>query len=126
MSPDSMRSAILDQLRAWQAGDAEALAQGFTPDGEIVIPGKVIHGRDALREAVRRFSKRHREVRVEVHRMAFGQDCASVEYRWEDTMIETGARYVADDSVWVDFRDGLIVRWREFWDDETPKAMRAP
>jgi len=23
--------------------------------------------------------------------------------------------------VWVDFRDGLIARWREYWDNETPQ-----
>jgi uncharacterized protein (TIGR02246 family) len=116
-----MRAAVLDQIRAWEQGDAEGLAQGFTPDGGIVVAGKFIQGREALRATVARFASRHRDVKVILHRMIFGENCAAVEYRWEDTKNETGERYRADDAVWVDFRDGLIARWREYWDNETPK-----
>ena len=121
MSESEMRAAILNQIRAWEQGDADGLANDFTPDGEIVVAGKVIQGRDALRATVLRFSSRHSDVKVLLRRMIFGENCAAVEYRWEDTKNETGVRYVADDAVWVDFRDGLIARWREYWDNETPK-----
>ena len=121
MNDEEMRAAILNQIHAWEQGDAESLANGFTPDGEIVIAGKVIKGREALRATVTRFSSRHRDVNVTLHRVVFGENSAAVEYRWEDTKEETGERYVADDAVWVDFRDGLIARWREYWDNETPK-----
>jgi uncharacterized protein (TIGR02246 family) len=122
MTHDEMRAAILNQIRAWETGDADLLAGGFTPDGAIVVSGKVIAGREALQATVRRFSSRHSEVKVVLHRIIFGDDCAAVEYRWEDTKNETGERYLADDAVWVDFRDGLISRWREYWDNETPKS----
>ena len=121
MTNDEMQAAILDQIRAWKEGDAEGLANGFTPNGAIVVSGKVIAGRDALRATVTRFSGRHSDVQVALRRIVYGEDCAAVEYRWEDTKNETGERYVADDAVWVDFRDGLIARWREYWDNETPK-----
>jgi len=121
MSDDEMRAAVLNQVRAWEQGDAEGLANGFTPDGEIVVAGKFIQGREALRATVTRFSSRHRAVKVILRRMIFGENCAAVEYRWEDTKNETGECYRADDAVWVDFRDGLIARWREYWDNETPK-----
>lgn len=120
MTQDEIRAAILNQIRAWELGDAEGLANGFTPDGEIVVSGKLIKGREALKATVTRFSSRHRDVNVTLHRILFGENCAAVEYRWEDTKNETGARYIADDAVWVDFRDGLIWRWREYWDNETP------
>ena len=121
LSDDEMRAAILNQIRAWEQGDADGLANGFIPDGEIVVAGKLIKGRDALRATVTRFSGRHSHVQVILHRITFGENCAAVEYRWEDTKNETGERYIADDAVWVDFRDGLIARWREYWDNETPK-----
>ena len=121
MSDDEMRAAVLNQVRAWEQGDAEGLANGFAPDGEIVVAGKFIQGHEALRATVTRFSSRHRDVKVILRRMIFGENCAAVEYRWEDTKNETGERYRADDAVWVDFRDGLIARWREYWDNETPK-----
>jgi len=123
LSNDEMRTAILNQIRAWEQGDAEGLAKGFTPDGEIVVSGKLIKGRDALRATVVRFSGRHSDVKVSLHRIIFDENCAAVEYRWEDTKNETGERYIADDAVWVDFHDGLIARWREYWDHETPKRQ---
>ena len=122
MTSDEMRAAILGQIRAWEHGDADGLADGFTPNGEIVVSGKVISGREALRATVVRFASRHSHVKVALRRIVCGEDCAAVEYRWEDTRNETGVRYVADDAVWVDFRDGRIARWREYWDNETPKT----
>lgn len=125
MTDEEMRAAILAQIRAWEVGDAEGLANGFTADGEIVVSGKVIKGRAALRATVTRFSSRHADVQVTLHRIVFGENCAAIEYRWEDTKLETGERYVADDAVWVDFAaaDGRIARWREYWDNETPKRQ---
>ena len=57
-----------------------------------------------------------------MHRIVYGEDSAVAEYRWADTKIEIGERYLADDAVWVDFAGGLIARWREYWDNETPKS----
>lgn len=120
MTPDEMQVAIEAQFQAWKTGDGEGLAAGFAPDGEIVVPGKRILGRAALRAAVERFSSRHRDVSVALHRAVYGHDSAALEYRWEDTKLETGERYRADDAVWVDFEpSGLIRRWREYWDTET-------
>ena len=126
MSPEEMRAAIETQIRAWQTGDAELLAAGFTPEGEIVVSGKRIRGHAALKATVARFAGRHRDVEVTLERIICTEDCAAVEYRWEDTKIETGERYVADDAVWVDFSGGLISRWREYWDSETPKSENQP
>ena len=124
-TPADMRAAILAQISAWEQGDADALAAAFAPRGEIVVSGKRITGHKALHATVVRFASRHRDVQVTVHRMLFGDDCAAVEYRWEDTKVETGERYIADDAVWVDFKDGQITRWREYWDSETPKQEAA-
>jgi len=124
MSPDEMCAAIETQIRAWETGDAELLAAGFAPEGEIVVSGKRIHGHAALKATVTRFTSRHRDVRITLHRIVCGDDSAAVEYRWEDTKIETGERYLADDAVWVDFSEGRITRWREYWDNETPKAEK--
>jgi uncharacterized protein (TIGR02246 family) len=122
MSPDEIRAAIETQIQAWQTGDAELLAAGFAPEGEIVVSGKRIRGHAAIKATVVRFTSRHRDVEVTLVRIVCADDCAAVEYRWEDTKVETGERYIADDAVWVDFSGGLIQRWREYWDDETPKA----
>ncbi len=120
-TPSEMRAAILAQVSAWVKGDADALVAGFAPNGEIVVAGKRIVGHEALHATVVRFSGRHRDVEVTVRRMVFGDECTAVEYVWEDTKVETGVRYRAHDAVWVDFEDGRITRWREYWDSETPK-----
>jgi uncharacterized protein (TIGR02246 family) len=126
MSPADMLLAIQTQIRAWETGDPDLLASGFAPDGEIVVSGKRIRGHEALKATVARFASRHRDVKVTLHRVLPGDNCAAVEYRWEDTKIETGQRYIADDAIWVDFSGGLIVRWREYWDNETPKTENEP
>ena len=126
MTDTDLLDAIQTQIHAWETGDPDLLAAGFAPDGEIVVSGKRIRGREALKATVARFASRHRDVKVTLRRAVCGEDSAAVEYRWEDTKIETGERYVADDAVWVDFSGGLIVRWREYWDNETPKAEKDP
>ena len=65
------------------------------------------------------------DVQVTLRHIAYGLDSAALDYRWEDTKIETGQRYAADDAVWVEFSGGLISRWREYWDTETPKNHAA-
>jgi uncharacterized protein (TIGR02246 family) len=121
-----MRAVIVGMLASWEQADADALASSFTEDGELVAPGRVLKGRDALFAAATRFATRHSDVTVIIHRFVFGSESAAVEYRWEDIRNETGERNIADDVAWVDFRDGLIARWREYWDHETPRSRSGP
>ena len=40
MEPANMRSLIKQAADAWIAGDGDAIAALFVPDGEFIVPGK--------------------------------------------------------------------------------------
>ncbi|HEY4689325.1 MAG TPA: SgcJ/EcaC family oxidoreductase [Anaerolineae bacterium] len=120
MKPDDIRAIIERAGRAWVAGDAESFAALFTPDGEFVVPGKRWQSPPAIREVLARFAERYSDVRVDIRRIIVDGDQAAVEWYWEDTKNETGARNRADDAIVVDFRDGRISRWREYIDTKSP------
>ena len=47
MKPDEIRAMIEQAGQAWVAGDADAFAALFTPDGEFIVPGKRWQGQCA-------------------------------------------------------------------------------
>jgi ketosteroid isomerase-like protein len=49
-------------------------------------------------------------------------DQAVVEWQWRDTEDTTGVRHRADDAMVIDFKDGSIVRWREYIDTRVLKT----
>lgn len=120
MKPDEIRAMIEQASQAWAAGDADAFAALFTPDGEFIVPGKRLQGQAAIREVLARFAERYSDVRVDIRRTIIDGDQAVVEWYWEDTKNATGVRNRADDAIVVDFKDGRISRWREYIDTQSP------
>jgi len=120
MKPDEIRAMIEQAGQAWVAGDADAFAALFTPDGEFIVPGKRLQGQAAIREVLARFAERYSDVRVDIRRTIIDGDQAVVEWYWEDTKNATGVRNRADDAIVVDFKDGRISRWREYIDTQSP------
>ncbi len=111
---------LLKQARdAWVARDANALAQIFAPDGELIVPGKRWHGQAEIREEVSRFAQQSTDVKIEIRRIIVEGNQAVVEWYYEDTEKATGLCHKADDAIIVDFKDGHISRWREYFDDKT-------
>ena len=120
MKPDEIRAMIEQAGQAWVAGDADAFAALFTPDGEFIVPGKRLQGQAAIREVLARFAERYSDVRVDIRRTIIDGDQAVVEWYWEDTKNATGVRNRAEDAIVVDFKDGRISRWREYIDTKSP------
>ena len=119
MQRDEIRSIIEQSAQAWTTGNADSFAALFAPDGEFVVPGKVHRGREAIRDVTASFAARYSNVNIEIRRIIVDGDQAVVEWYWEDTKNETGARSRADDAIVVDFIDGQIVRWREYIDTKS-------
>ena len=120
MKPDEMRAMIERAGQAWVAGDADAFAALFVPDGDFIVPGKRLRGQAAIREVLAGFAERYSDVKVDIRRIIVEGDRAVVEWYWEDTKNATGVRNKADDAIVVDFRDGRISRWREYIDAQSP------
>ncbi|MBW4683751.1 MAG: nuclear transport factor 2 family protein [Komarekiella atlantica HA4396-MV6] len=120
MNSEDIRALINEAKEAWIAQDADALAQMFTPDGEIVVPGKKWQGQAEIREEITHFAQQYSDVKIDIQRIIVENNQAAVEWYYEDTHKATGHRNKADDVIFVDFKDGLISRWREYFDTETP------
>ncbi len=113
--------ALINQARdAWVAREVETLVQLFTLDGEIIVPGQRWQGQVKIREEVTRFAYHYSDVKIDIKRIIVEDNHASVEWDYEDTEKATNLRNKANDVIIVDFKDGRISRWREYFDTKTP------
>ena len=117
-----MRTVIEQARDAWVARDANALAQLFTPDGELIVPGQRWQGRAKIREEVTHFAQQYSDVKIDIRRIIIEDNQAAVEWHYEDVEKATGLRNKADDAIIVDFKNGRISRWREYFDTKTPAS----
>ncbi len=115
---------IVEQARnAWIEGNAQAFAELFAPEGKLVVPGRCWVGREAIVHAFLEHSAAYTLVRIEIRQILVDGEHAAVEWTWQDTEKATGVRTQAEDAILVDFEDGLVSRWREYIDAESPKAQ---
>lgn len=122
MKQEDIRTLIKQAREAWVARDADALTQLFTPDGELIVPGQRWRGQAKIREEVTRFTQQYSDVKIDIRRIIIEDNQAAVEWYYEDTEKATGFRNKVDDVIVVDFKDGRISRWREYFDSTTPAS----
>ena len=122
MKQEDIRMLVEKARDAWVARDANILAQLFTPDGEIIVPGQRWQGQAQIREEVARFAQQYSHVKIDIRRIIVEDNQAAVEWYYEDTETATGLRNKADDVIVIDFKDGRISRWREYFDSKTPSS----
>ena len=120
MKQENMRALIEQARAAWVARDADALAQLFTPDGELIVPGQRWQGQTKIREGVTHFAEQYSDVKIDIQRIIVEDNQAAVEWYYEDTEKATGIRNKADDAIIVDFKNDQINRWREYFDTKAP------
>ncbi|MBH8556404.1 nuclear transport factor 2 family protein [Nostocaceae cyanobacterium CENA357] len=122
MNQQEIRTLIEKARYAWASQDADALAQIFTADGEIIVPGQKWRGQAKIREEITNFAQQYSNVKIEIRRVLIENNQAAVEWYYEDTEKATGRRNKADDVIVIDFQDGCISRWREYFDTKTPAS----
>jgi len=120
MKPEEIRSRIQQAANAWMTGNAEAFAELFVPHGEFIVPGDRWIGRAAIRQAVADFAATHSNVQIEIRRILIDGDSAVVEWHWQEEI--AGTHKSADDAIAIDFQNGLISRWREYIDTQSPST----
>lgn len=123
MNQEDIRVLIEKARDAWVAQDADALAQLFTSDGELIVPGKRWQGQEKIREEVTQFAQQSSNVKIDIQRIIIEGSQAVVEWYYEDTEKASGNRNKADDVIVVDFKEGRISRWREYIDTKTPVSI---
>lgn len=124
MQVEDIQAVIVKARDAWMMGNADAVAQLFAPEGEFIVPGQCWRGQREIHQAVTEFVASSSDVQIEIQRILVDGEQAVVEWTWEDTDRKTGQRNRADDAIVVDFKDGLIRRWREYIDSKTPSGRK--
>jgi uncharacterized protein (TIGR02246 family) len=120
MQRDQIQSLIQKARDAWMRLDAEAWANLFIEQGELVVPGDRWLGRAALRKAVVDYGAAYTNVKIEIRRVLIEDNQALVEWYWQAQEKATGRIDKADDAIVVDVQDQRIARWREYIDTKTP------
>ena len=115
-SPQEIRAIVEQAQNAWVARDADALAQLFTPDGELIVPGQRWQGQAKICEEVAKFSRLYTDVQITIHSTIVDGNRAAVEWHYEDTEKATGKRSQADDAIVIEVTNGRISYWREYFD----------
>ncbi|WP_198288434.1 nuclear transport factor 2 family protein [Chamaesiphon minutus] len=113
--PD-IRATIELAKNAWIARDADALAQLFTEDGTLIVPGQKWQGQAKIRSQIAKFARDYTDVRITINQMIIDGDRAAVEWHYEDTEKATGKRNQSDDAIVVEVKNGRISYWREYFD----------
>jgi uncharacterized protein (TIGR02246 family) len=114
--PQDIRSTIELARNAWIARDADAVAQLFTEDGTLIVPGQRWQGRARIRSEIAKFARDYTDVNITIHRIIIDRDRAAVEWHYEDTETATGKRNRSDDAIVLEVQNGLISYWREYFD----------
>ncbi len=120
MNQQDIQILIEKAKDAWVVQDVDALAQLFTLDGELIVPGQSWRGQEGIREGLANFKQQYSDIKIDIQRIIIGANQAAVEWYYEDTEKVTGRRNKADDVIVVDFKDSQISRWREYFDTQTP------
>jgi uncharacterized protein (TIGR02246 family) len=120
-SQQDIRSLIEQAKAAWVARDADALAQLFSQDGELIVPGQRWQGQAKIREEISKFAQQYTDVSITIQQILIDGNRAAVEWHYKDTEKLTGQHSQVDDAIVLEVKDGRISYWREYFDAETPK-----
>jgi ketosteroid isomerase-like protein len=118
--PPEMLAMLERQAAAWESGDFTAAGNDWHPDGVLTAPGNRVPAA-RLAETVRDFQARYGALKVTVTTAFASADGTqlALEWLWEVTRLSDGARSATEDAILVDFADGLILSWREYFDTAT-------
>jgi uncharacterized protein (TIGR02246 family) len=114
--PQDIRSTIELARKAWSDRDADALAELFTEDGTVIVPGQRWQGQTRIRSQIAKFARDYTDVSITIERIIIDGDRAAVEWHYEDTEKATGKRNRSDDAIVLEVQNGRISYWREYFD----------
>lgn len=117
----STLAMIERQAKAWTVGDFYEAAADWHPQGVLKAPGNRVPF-DALERTVRNFFRDYGDLTVTITNVFASADGRRIalEWLWEVTRRQDGARSLTEDAILVDLdEDGRILSWREYFDTAT-------
>lgn len=107
---------VMDFIAAWEARDMDRILSLMTPDALYHnIPMQAVTGRDAIRAMLSAFLANATEVKWTVHHIAETQ--AGVVLTERTDVFHMGPKTLSLPVMGTfEFRDGLIAKWRDYFD----------
>jgi len=112
-------AALFDRRReAWLQEDTGSYLGCWAEDMTFASPihDPPLEGREAYAQLVEASAAAIRPVSFEVHHVAAVGDVVLAEWTITAVRRDTGAEVSWSGMSRAEYRDGLIVRWREYWD----------
>jgi uncharacterized protein (TIGR02246 family) len=106
------------QAHAWTTGDFSGAADDWHPDGVLTAPGNRVPF-EALARTITAFHRDYADLVVTITNVFASADGRRIalEWLWEVSRREDGARSLTEDAIIVDLDgDGKILSWREYFD----------
>ena len=119
MMRDDVTALVTAQARAWEAGDLEAIMEGYAPDALLILPGNRISGVSAIRASFADYLAAYSVRRVTLTRVLVEGAHGALEWTWHEIRHADGQERTVDDAIIFTLRAGKITHWREYFDEST-------
>ncbi|MEC4805910.1 MAG: nuclear transport factor 2 family protein [Jaaginema sp. PMC 1079.18] len=120
MTPLEIRSIIKLATDACMNQNSQTFASLFRNDAEMILPGYRLLGKAQIQAATSTYLQSCDEIKIEIQRILVEGDRAVVEWIWQ--ACKNGKSDYAENAIIIDFKAGLIRRWREYTDPHAKNA----
>ena len=114
MRPEIIRAIVQQAAHACMTKNAQAFAALFAVNAEILLPGHHLIGKAAIQKITADYLCTLVDINIKIHRIIVEENQALVEWCWEDRKQMTGEKKSRNNAIVLDFKSGLIYRWREY------------
>ena len=114
-------------LKAAQSGDNDKFLDWCTDDIEYHyhVTTRPLVGKEWVAKFLNKYSDICSDVDLKIHRHAENDDCLFIEGYEEYTDLRTGTRVAHPFAGVVEFRDGKVCGWRDYFEMNNPKQDEA-
>lgn len=119
---DELTALVTRTLKAWEQPEAAAFLAAFADDALFAYPGGHT-GKAGLGELFADLHARKTDVKIYVGPFIVLGNEFVVRYQFACTDRKTGKRQAVGTGVRGTLRDGLIVKFKEYWDAFIPEAQ---
>jgi hypothetical protein len=111
-------------MLGWCQGNDGIVVSCHGDTGLIQTPFEIVRGHTDLRRAVRTYHENYADTAIDIHRIVHDGDLVAINQTWSCTNRKTGLRAGDEDLNIGVMRDGLLWRWREYYDNRRSAQTR--
>ena len=117
VSPVALPPLVQQWIAAFDAGDGQALAKLYSPDGVYEdVTQTTLHGRPAIAAFIDQLAMQQTDISVQPRAVHLTNDGAVLEYAWSSTIVATGQPIALRGDIVFEFADDHIRRSADYYD----------